>query len=262
MIRVDHQAAARADQFGARGGDDRRLQPAAFDFKRDVIELAFALGLLNLGLGDGGAVGRVPQGRLKAALQQALVEQVQERHLADGPALVGNGLVFAAPVHRQSQAREQIAELLLVRRDHLFAQRHEVFARHGPAAHLLHLLHQTLGRQTIVVPADGIKHVSAAHPHIARHDVGLGVGIDMTHMQRARHGRRRRVDHIITVRRRARIPDKGVVLGPAGAQGGFRGFGVVLVGKRFHVADRYVWRESGREAGLRRFFADAKDEHS
>ena len=64
------------------------------------------------------------------------------------------------------------------------------------AAHAVEVLHPPLGRQPVVVPADRIEHVLAAHPLVARDQIGMGVGEHVTHMQRPRHGRRRSVDRV------------------------------------------------------------------
>ena len=58
------------------------------------------------------------------------------------------------------------------------------------------VLHAALGRQAVVVPSHRIEHGLAAHALKARDDVGVGVGEDVSDVERAADGRRRRVDRV------------------------------------------------------------------
>ena len=59
-----------------------------------------------------------------------------------------------------------------------FGRRSEVrVVRQGRvAAHAVVVLHPALGRQAVVVPADRVEDVLAAHPLVAGDQVGVGVG--------------------------------------------------------------------------------------
>ena len=70
------------------------------------------------------------------------------------------------------------------------------------AAHAEVVLHAALGRQAVVVPSHRIEHGLAAHALEARDDVGVRVREDVTDVQRAADGRRRRVDRIDVARGR------------------------------------------------------------
>ena len=75
----------------------------------------------------------------------------------------------------------------------------------------------------------------ATYSFLRRDEIGLGVAEDMAHMQDARHGRRRRVDHEGLRAGQAFIPRVHSVLLPL-ALPAFLGFLViVLFGQGFHI---------------------------
>ena len=135
-----------------------------------------------------------------------------EAYLAEAPTLWD--VTFQTAV-AQAELAPQGLEELLVLHDQLLAQRDEVGPVHrdlalgigllrraevgvvgerGVAAHPEVVLHATLGRQAVVVPAHRVEHGLAAHPLEARDDISVGVGEDVSDVERAAHGRRRRVD--------------------------------------------------------------------
>ena len=90
------------------------------------------------------------------------------------------------------------------------------------AAHAEVVLHPALGRQAVVVPAHRVEHLLAAHPLVARDQVGVRVGEHVPDVQRARDGRRGSVDRVDLLARLGAVEGVGVVglpaLGPGGLQ--------------------------------------------
>ncbi len=138
---------------------------------------------------------------------------------ASAAAVVADRGVLEAPVHGEAQALPERLEGLLVLRGEGEAQLDEVAPRDlarrglarprrrpapapGPArrhsrlaADVEVVLHPALGGQAVVVPAHRVEDVPPAHPLVAREHVRLRVAEDVAHVQRARHGGRRSVDH-------------------------------------------------------------------
>ncbi len=85
------------------------------------------------------------------------------------------------------------------------------------AAHAEVVLHATLGRQAVVVPAHRVEDLPAAHPPVARHGVGVRVGEDVPDVQRAAHRRRRRVDREDALARGRAVEAIGAVALPGRA---------------------------------------------
>ena len=75
----------------------------------------------------------------------------------------------------------------------------------GVAAHAEVVLDPPLGGQAIVVPAHRVEDLPAAHPLEARHGVGVRIGEDVADVQRTADGRRRRIDRVDAVARRAPV---------------------------------------------------------
>ena len=113
-------------------------------------------------------------------------EQLLERRLVDGRQLVAQ-LDEVGPRDR---------DLAVVLRDVAAVRRREVGVERlrRVAAHAVVVLHAALGGQAVVVPADRVEDRLAGHPLVAGEGVGLGVAEDGAHVDRAGHGRRRRVD--------------------------------------------------------------------
>ena len=125
-----------------------------------------------------------------------------------------DGRVGHRPVNRQAKVAPQLFERLLVLHREPCAQLDEVRARHREwvlagflrryergverqrriAAHPKIVLHAPLGRQAVVVPSHRIEHGLPPHALETGDDVGVGVGEDVTDVQRAAHRRRRGVD--------------------------------------------------------------------
>ncbi len=242
---------------------------------------------LQLGLGDGGLEGDVPQGGRLLEVGLAAGEVAEERPLRHGLRLLADRRVGLLPVDGEAQGAPQRLEELLVLLHELLAQLDEVRAadRHLPlgvrllrrrevgvvgqrrvAAHAVEVLHPALGRQAVVVPAHRVEHLEAAHPLEAGDQVGVRVGEDVADVQRARHGRGRGVDREDLLPRLGPVEGVGVVGLPArcpglleplqrglvryddGAAGGLRRLGQVAgEGLGRHSRKSYVPAASGRE---------------
>ena len=199
------------------------------------------LAVLELGLGDGGLVVDVPQGRGLGRVGLAAGQVAQERPLGGPARAVADRLVGVAPVDRQAEPAEQRLEGLLVLDGQPLAELDEALARQADllvalleragvgrglvgrvvglarvAADAVVVLDAALGRQAVVVPAHRVEHALAAHPLEARDEVGVGVAEDVADVQAAAHRRRRGVD--------------GVHVGPLG--GAVEGVGALLLPDR------------------------------
>jgi hypothetical protein len=174
--------------------------------------------VLDLGLRDRGLEVNVPHGRGLDAVDVALLEEVPEGELREGPAARVDGGVLLAPVDREPEPPPERLEGLLVLARQLEAEVDEVPPRDAPrrllqprprrrieaevglvvgvgvAAHVVVVLHAPLGREPVVVPPHGVEDVAAAHALVAGDDVGVRVAEDVADVERPRHGGRRRVD--------------------------------------------------------------------
>src|SRR5262249_49783711 len=81
---------------------------------------------------------------------------------------------------------------------------------------LANLLDQALGRQAVVVEADGIENVASGHALVAGQYIRLGIAVDMPDMEHARDGWRRRVDDEGLTDRRFCLPGIYALLLPVG----------------------------------------------
>ena len=164
----------------------------------------------ELGLGNRGLEVDVPQRRRLLPVGLTACQEAEEttlrrpsRHLADSRVVLG-------PVDRGAQLAEQPLEGLLVLGYEDVAQLDEVRTRYRDRTCVLVafvlqrrrdevrvvgqgrvatdpevVLDPALGGQAVVVPADRVEDCLAGHPLVAGNDVGLGVGEDVTDVERA-----------------------------------------------------------------------------
>ncbi len=240
IVRVRDQRDTRGQQLGAGGLD---LDGAAVGLvERHPVVGRRLLLVLQLGLGDRGAEGHVPQGGRIRLVRLAAGEVPQERALRRRARVLIDRAVGQRPVDAEPEGAPEVFELLLVLDREALAELDEVAAadrlligglraralaavvrgsevgvvgQRGVAAHAVVVLHATLGRQAVVVPPHRVEQVLAVHALKARRQVHVRVAEDVADVQTAGGGRRRRVDaeHRILARgeRRSTIESVGAV---------------------------------------------------
>ena len=216
VVRVGDQRDAGGDQLGSSGLDVDRIGSVG-GVEGDAVVVAGVVPGLQLSLGHRGLEGHVPHRRRLGPIRLAAGQVAQEPELRHLQRLVADGGVEQAPVHTQPDAAPEVLERDLVDLGQLVAELDEVgpadrhlsfrirvvrrsevgFVRQrGIAPHAVVVLHPAFGGQAVVVPADRVEDVLAAHPLVARDEVGVGVGEHVPHVQRARHRGRRGVDAV------------------------------------------------------------------
>ena len=237
VVRVRGHAHTGAEQLGARRRDHERVV-AVLDRELDVVVGAGDDLVLELGLRDRALEVDVPHGGRLAGVDEVLLVEVAERALGDAAAVIVDGLVLLGPVHREAEAAPERAEVLLVLVDQLVAGLDEVRPRDQArrllahlraglfedepllvglgrvTAHVVVVLHAALGGQAVVVPTHRVEDVHAAHALEAHHHIGLRVGEDVAHVERAGSRGRRRVDHVGLVAGPVRVPAVDAALLP------------------------------------------------
>ena len=243
VVGMGHQCHTRRDQLGTGGldGDGVTCGGAVGGHagKRDAVVRPGTLAIFEFGLGHGGAKVHVPQHRGVGLVGLAAFQVVQERLLGHGLGVGVDGGVRHRPINRQSQGAPQGLERLFVGDGEFLAQLHEVapaqvhrglFAfglgaiGHGDrggevgvvgqrrvALHPVVVLHPALGGQAVVVPAHGVEHLGASHAAVAGDGVGVGVGKNVTHVQRSRRRGRGGVDGVHPVPGCGAVKAVGVV---------------------------------------------------
>ncbi len=231
VVGVRDERDGRRDQLGA-GGLHVQRRAVRGVVGHPMVGTRVLAGL-DLGLGDGGAVGDVPDRRRLGEVGLAAGEVAQERALADLPRLAPGGGVGLRPVDREAEGAPEVLEDLLVLLDELLAQLDEV----GPAdRHLLLrvgllrrrevvvvgerrvapdavvVLHPALGGQAVVVPAHRVEDRLSGHPLVAGDQVGVGVGEHVTDVQVAAHRGGRGVDRVHVLARLGAVEGVGLVL--------------------------------------------------
>jgi len=201
IARVGHQRHAGGEQFGA--GCSHRDCGGVASMEGDPVHGPGHLPVLHLGLGHRGLERHVPQRRRLGQVGLAPGEVAQEGPLGDGPGIVVDGPVHARPVHRKPEPPPHLLERLLVQVGQPVAEFGEVAAgyRHRLGAgaggrhevgikgkrrvtpHVVVVLHPAFGRQAVVVPADRVEHLFAAHALKPRDAVGLGEREDVPDVQ-------------------------------------------------------------------------------
>src|SRR5919106_671421 len=88
--------------------------PSTFDLESNAMKGALPLAVLHFRLGDRRAEVHIPHSRCFPQLGLALVNEIQERSLADAPAAFVDGRITLVPVDRQREQLEGGLELLLV----------------------------------------------------------------------------------------------------------------------------------------------------
>ena len=216
VIGVGDQCDTCGDQLGAGCLDVDGF--AAIDAREaDAVVGTGALAILEFGLCHGSAEGDVPQrGRLRL-VGLATGEIAQERALRHGAGVVINGLVGLRPVDREPEASPELLEDDLVLDGQLLAEFDEVTAgdgdlllgvglrrrleggvvgERGVTSDTEVVLHATLGRQTVVVPAHGIEDGVAAHALVAGDAVGVRIGEDVAYVEGPAHRGRGSIDRV------------------------------------------------------------------
>ncbi len=211
------------------GGDE--LRPGRVDLHHrsvrtvegDPVHRARLLLVLELGLRHGGAERHVPQRRGLGLVRLAAGEVAQEGELRRAPRGLVDRPIGQRPVNGEPERAPERLELLLVLDGEPVAQLDEVAPRdrhlvgglrarvvdalhgrhealdvgqRGVAAHAVVVLHPSLGRQAVVVPAHRVEQVLAAHALEARGEVHVRVAEHVPDVQRARRRRRGRVDRV------------------------------------------------------------------
>ena len=238
IVGVRRDADAGGQELGARRRDHERT--ATLHGELEVVVRAGSLAVFDLGLGDGALEIDVPHGGRVSALGVALGMKVEERALGHAPGMVVDRLVLVAPVDREAEPLPERLEGLLVLAGDVLARLDEVgtrqlarrllanlgaglfeleigfVGRRGVAAHVIVVLDATLGGQAVVVPAHRVEDVPPPHALVARQQVGVGVGEDVSGVERARRRRRWRIDHERLVTRALRVVVVEPTLLPAG----------------------------------------------
>ena len=252
---VGGHADAGRQQLGAGGGDGEGAV-ALLHAELDVVEGASLVAFLHLGLGHGRLEVHVPHGGCVAVVEVPLLPEVQEGELRERAGALADGLVELRPVDRQGHPTEQALEGLLVLGRDALAELDEVRARDqarrlladlrgggldlepllvprvGVAAHVEVVLDAPLGGEPVVVPADGVVDVLAAHATVAGQHVGVRVGEDVADVEGARHRGGRGVDHEGLVPRAVRVPAVHAAALPLLVPAGLRGRRVEVLGER------------------------------
>ncbi len=99
------------------------------------------------------------------------------------------------------------------------------------------VLDAALGREPVVVPPHRVEDVLSAHAPEARDDVGVRVAEDVADVQRARDGRRRRVDDEGLVARPGRVVGIDAEAVPTLVQPGLDLRGFEVLGELFGIDD-------------------------
>ncbi len=222
IVGMRDQRHARGNQLGTRRLDcnvidSRLLAPGPrHGLEVDPMVGSRLLAVFELGLGHRRLEVDVPQrGRLEL-VGEPPSRQPYEQHLRHALRVLADGGVGHRPVHREAQISPQVLEGLLVLDGEPGAQLDEVRPRYGDrvfvrlvgrrerrvvwqrriATDAEVVLDPPLGGQPVVVPPHRVEHFLPAHALEARDDVGVGVGKDVSNVQRPAHGRRGRVDCI------------------------------------------------------------------
>ena len=209
VVGMGDEGDTRRDEFGA-GGVDPDVGGVADTGEAELVVGARHLLVLELGLGDGGLEGDVPQRRRLDLVRLTGVQVVEERQLADAPAVVVDRLVGAGPVDRQPEATEQPLEGLLILDRELDAQFDEVGPADGDgraladgfrvagivgggevgvvgqrrvAADTEVVLNTPFGGQAVVVPSHRVEDLAAGHALIPGDRVGVGVAEDVADVE-------------------------------------------------------------------------------
>ena len=216
VVGVGDQRDARRHQLRAGGLDEHRR--AVGGVERDPVEGTRPLPILQLGLGDRGLVGHVPERRRLGHVRLAARQVAQERLLRGGARAARRWSRTCSVQSTDRPSRRNSASKTCsssaVSRSHSSMKfcreiatgcfgsgvaggsKSGVVRQRRVALDAEVVLHPALGRQAVVVPAHRVEHGLAAHPLEAGDDVGVGVGEHVADVQRTAHGRRRGVDRV------------------------------------------------------------------
>ena len=220
VIRMRDQRHTRRQQLRARR--ENLYIPAAIGLlEQNLVVSAGNFFVFELGLSNGRAERDVPQGWRLCLVCLASFDVAQESELTRGDRLVRNRAVGLGPVDREAQCTPDVFELLLVFDRQLLAQFDEVatanrqlvgglralvvaafergrevrlIGERRVAANAVVVLHATLGRQAVVIPAHRVKHFEPLHALVTSDTVGVRVAEDVTNVQRPRSRWRRGIN--------------------------------------------------------------------
>ena len=164
------------------------LQLALLD-QRGLVPPAAAVGQ-HLLVGQHGGALRTPVHLALLAIGQPALQELQEEPLVPAVVIRQAGGDFLRPVVGKAQAL------------HLRLHLGDV-AQRPLARRRLVLDGRVLRRQAERIPAHGMKHVVALHPHVARQRVANGVVAHVAHVQRARRIRQH-LQHVVLLARARR----------------------------------------------------------
>jgi hypothetical protein len=254
VIRMGHHRDARGQELWSGRGDQEVA--AAFDAEPDVVEEPGPIPVHDLRLGHRRLEVHVPHRGRRLLVDEALLDEVEERELGDATAVLVDGRVLAGPVEREAEPPPEALERLLVLGGHERAGLDEAPPRDQLrlrlplpdalparrvglplgverdlrlAADPEEVLHAPLGRQAVVVPAHRERDVHALHALVAHDQVLVRVAEDVADVQLPGDRRRRRVHHERLLARPARVPTVDGPLLPPRAPALLRGGVVVLL---------------------------------
>ncbi len=221
ILRVHRDRHIGEHRFRTRGRD--RNMPAAIGERvAEVPELAVDLTRFDLKVGNRGLQARVPIHQPLVAVDEALVEEIDE-HLQDGAAeAFVHREAFIGPIHRTAEAAELARDLptrFLFPFPHLG---NEVFARKIGAllsGRVKLTLHHHLRRNARMVSANDPQGILALQTRMANEDVLQRVVERVADMEVARHIWRRINDRI--GRRVGTVWAKSAAFFPMGVPFGF-----------------------------------------
>ena len=217
VIRVRDERDAGGEQFRTRGLNENDGVGIGRGREADSVVGAGPFAVFELGLGDGGAEGDIPEGGRLALVSLAACEVAQEGELAHALRVGIDGLVGLRPVDGEAHAAPELLEDDLVLNGEALAEFDEVLAgdrdlllgiridrrfegrvvrEAGVAADAVVVLHAALGRQAVVVPAHRVENLEAAHALVAGDAVGVRVREHVPDMQGAADRRRGSVDRV------------------------------------------------------------------
>ena len=190
-------------------------RPAVRRRERHPVVDALHSAVLDLGLRDGGLEVDLPHRGGRAGVRLTPDEVAQKAALRDAPAMVINRGVGEAPVDRKAHLAPLPLEIVLEFAGQALAELDEIAARNRSAVRVTGLdhqigvvgqrrvalnaevvLHPTLGRQAVVVPAHRVENGTSAHAVEPGHRVDLQVAESGAQVEESADGRRRGIDAV------------------------------------------------------------------
>ena len=209
VIRMRDQRHTRRQQLRARR-ENLNIPAAAGLLEQHLVVCAGNFFVFELGLSNGRAERDVPQGWRLCLVSLAALDVAQESELTRGDRLVRNRAVRLGPVNREAERAPDVFELLLVFNRQLLAQFDEVSTANRQlvgglralvvaafergrevrfvgerriAANTVVVLHATLSRKSVVIPAHRVEDLEPLHALVSSDTVGVCVTEDVTDVQ-------------------------------------------------------------------------------